>query len=375
MKLLVATRDRRVFDVIENTGTNGGSAFDVTVALDTGAIYEAVSDVDLAIVDYADLVYHPFTREFVQTLFERAEIQECGAEAFVADPERYLSIPGRRGRTLKLPEHKVVAFTSYSGGTGKTTLAMDTAWEFVTKTRNVIELPAAVCEFTYGASALQTLLGSNELTLADLVLQPEVAPYAFHGISVFPMDYAALRSLGSDQVSRYLCQQIASNALTVIDSSWPHGMLSAAIGEEVDLWVVLTTPRVDAVENANKLRDELSEIYGTHKVILAANQMSGLGASMALWGTKRDLQFERHTLENGVYTGRLGKRVLTHLYGSLWDDYERAGRGPRGWFRRRERGKRNAAAKGRRTERKRRRGLFARRRPSGSDAERSRSRV
>ena len=361
MKLLVATRDRRVFDILENARGNGDVAWDITVALDTGAIYEAVSDVDLAIVEYADLVYHPFTREFVQTLLSRAEIEECGAEEFAADPDRYLTIPGRRGKTLKLPEHKVVAFTSYSGGTGKTTLAMDTAWEFVTKTRNVIELPTAVLEFTYGASALQNLVGAGELTLADLVLQPEVSPYDFHGISIYPMDYAAIRSMGNEQVSRYLCNQIASNALTVIDASWPHGFLNTTLGEEVDLWVVLVTPRVDAVENGNKLREELAEAYGEQKVILATNQMGGFGAMLALWGTKSRLQFERQTLESGVYSGRLGRKVLSTLYGSLWEEYERAGKGPRGWFRRRQRDKQKTAQTRSRKPKTERRRLFHRR--------------
>ena len=333
MKLLVATRERRVFDILESSNDVGGSAsWEVVVALDTGAIYQAIPDIDLAIVDYHDLVAHPFAVDFVRTLLSRADLLECASSEFLLDSEHYLSGgPGKKRSAYRLPPHKVIALTSYSGGTGKTTLALDTAWYFVSKTRDVLELPAAVFEFTYGASALQALVGEDETTLADLVLQPEVSPYQFHGVSLYPMDYGKIRSLDAGRVTRYLSDQIASNALIVIDTSWPHGMVPA-LGEEVDLWIVLATPTVDAIENANKLREELSEIYGHSKVILAVNQMGGLGSSLALWGTSRNLQIERVQQDDIFFAGRLGKKVLAHLYGDLWEEYERAGKRRRGLF-------------------------------------------
>jgi hypothetical protein len=339
MKLLVATREPRVFDVLESSRYVGkGKGWEVEVALDTGAIYEAIPEVDLAIVDQADLLPHPFTVEFIRTLLAHASTQkilhECTSTEFLANADRYLSSqPDKRRKRFNLPPHKVIAFTSYSGGTGKTTLALDTALYFAKKTEAVLNLPAAVFEFTYGSSALHTLVGGGGLTLTDLVLQPEVAPYHFHGVALYPMDHRTLHDIPVDQVTRYLCGQIASNALTVIDAGWPHGLLPA-IGEEVDLWIVLTTPRVDAVENARKLCSELSETYSENKVIMAVNQMGGLGATLALWGTPHKLEVERLSQEGIFYSGRLGKKILSHLYGGLWDEYERAGKRRRGLFRR-----------------------------------------
>ena len=329
MKVLVATKEYSVFDVL-------GSAEDVehSAALDTGRVYQAIPETQLAIVDYADLIPHPFSVEFVRRLMSAAPLQQCSAAEFLASPDDYLEVRNPTGRPYQMPAKRTIAFTSYSGGTGKTSLALDTALHFVAQTRSRLQLPAAVLEFTYGSSALMSLVGGGQSGLDELVLQPEIEPYRFQGVTLYPMDYDRVRSLPIDQVKRYLHGQMSHHVLTVIDTIWPHG-LASAIGEAVDLWIVLATPRIDAVENARRLRRELALEHGEERVILAVNEMGGLGAALSLIGTRRDLEIPRMNQAEIFFEGRLGREVLSHLYDSLWQDYLRAGR--RRWrlFRRR----------------------------------------
>jgi hypothetical protein len=106
---------------------------------------------------------------------------------------------------------------------------------------------------------------------------------------------------------------------------WPHGVLSSIAGQG-DLWIVLTTPRIDAVENAKRLRQELAAEFGEGRAIIAVNQAGGLGTLLPLMGVSRALQFPRTRQTNLLFNGRLGNQVLRYLYGPLWREYER---GPR----------------------------------------------
>lgn len=321
MKVLVATKEHLVFDTLNNAAED----LELTAALDTGRIYRAIPELQLAIIDYPALVAHPFSVECVRELLSKAPLQQCTAVEFLASPDTYLDASDSRRRTYQLPEKRTIAFVSYSGGTGKTSLALDTALHFAARTRARLQLPAAVLEFVYGSSALGALIHARQPALHELISQPEIDPYSFHDVTLYPMDYESTRSLPVERVKRYLGQQIAHHILTVIDAIWPHGLVSA-IGEEVDRWIVLTTPRVDAVENAVRLREELSLTYGEDKVILAVNQMGGIGASLALMGIRRQLEIPRIQQAEVFFGGRIGKEILAYLYGSLWQDYEHAGR-------------------------------------------------
>ena len=319
MNILAATKERAVFDVLGNQ-----QGLKITAALDTGRIYQAIPTTQLAIIDYDELVAQPFAVEMVQKLLTAASVEQCSAAEFMAASDNYLS--GRKGapRGYELPQKRTIAFTSYSGGTGKTSLSLDTALYFVRQTRKRLQLPAAVMEFTYGCSALQTLAAGEQPFLSELIGQPEREPYDFQGVHLYPMDYEAVRLMPPEQVSQYFRQQIGNHVLTIIDSSWPHG-LSYTVGEEVDLWIVLSTPRIDAIENALKLRDDLALRYGQDKVVIAMNQMGGFSDSLATASAQADIKIKipRAPQSAGFFDGRLGKEVLAYLYDPLWQAYER----------------------------------------------------
>jgi hypothetical protein len=324
MRILVATRERAVFDVFNDV--EGSMDTEVIPILDTGQIYETIPEVQVAVVDYGDLIEDPFSIECVRRLLSEAPIEHYTSGEFLASPEACLrQATPAGGQPFELPSKRTIAFTSYSGGTGKTSLALDTALRFASQTEARLPLPAAVVEFTYGASALKALVAEDQVTLDQLVLQPELRPYEFRGVTLYPMDYDPIRELSVEQIRRCLHQQISSHVLTVIDTIWPHG-LASAIGEEVDLWIVLGTPRIDAMENARLLYRELGARYGEQKTLLAINKMSGLGASLALMGMHRDLELPVIQNAELFFEGRLGREVLDSVYGSLWREYERAGR-------------------------------------------------
>lgn len=322
MKVLVATKEPSVLEVVRRADD-----VEAVPALVTGRIYRAIPEVQLAIIDYAHLVAQPFSSALIRTLLAEAKLPQCSSDEFLAAPDAFLDTRGVRSRQYTLPEQRTIAFTSYSGGTGKTSLALDTALRFVERTKaRALELPAAVFEFTYGGSALQALVGNGPPLLDELISQPELEASRFNGATLYPMQYDRLDLTQRDGVAHYLHNQMTRHVLTVVDTSWPHGLVSD-IGAEVDLWVVLTTPRIDAVENARRLQTELSEEYGGSRVMLVVNQMGGFGSSLALMGTRRDLEIPRVRQPGVFFEGRLGREILKHVYDPLWQDfYERGGR-------------------------------------------------
>ena len=63
MNVLVATKALPVFDVLQ-----GIEGIECKEALFTGRVYEASSDVQLVVVDFEDLVPHPYTMDMLQSL-------------------------------------------------------------------------------------------------------------------------------------------------------------------------------------------------------------------------------------------------------------------------------------------------------------------
>jgi len=328
MKILVATNESLVYSMLAKTPDA-----EVMAALDTGRIYDAIPDVQLAIVDYQDLVPEPFSVACIQRLLASSPIAQCTSSQFMAAPESFLKQKKTALRRVRrLPPKRTIAFTSYSGGTGKTSLALDTALRFANQTQITCPIPCAFFEFTYGVSALDTMLGVSKPSLSELITQHDLEPSEYQGVSLYPMDYDQVRQIAAksiEPVAYYCRQQVGQHILTVIDTMWPHGLVSS-IASQVDLWIVLTTPRIDAVENARKLRQELAVEFGDSRAIIAVNQAGGLGTMLPLMGVPRTLQFPRIRQSHTLFNGRLGNQVLRYLYGSLWREYERSARRPMG---------------------------------------------
>jgi hypothetical protein len=306
-KIVVATKAAEVFDVLEDKA-------DYVMGLYTHQIYEALSkDTRLVIIDFDDLVPHPDTSlEMLRSVLAESGALVVTSEDFCAQPERWLAeAKEKRGRD---PLEKLcIAFTSYSGGTGKTTLAVDTALHFARHTK----LPVMLMEFTYGLSALDMLTGQEMPHLFDLTTQLDIEPMRWKGVSLVPMDYENCQDLSMRLINNYVKKQMAHHVLTVIDSQWPHGLIGA-VKDEVDQWLVVGAPWLVAVENAEKLRAELNP----HASVIV-NQNGSPFDSLALAGRERALTLPR-VRHPDRFDGELGKRVLDWLYGKTWKQYEKS---------------------------------------------------
>jgi hypothetical protein len=265
------------------------------------------------VVDFEDLVPHPYTTEMLQGLLTESGIPFVPSEEFLAQPEHWITEARRlRGEITRLPAKKTIAFVSYSGGTGKTTLALDTALHFARRTK----LPTLLAEFTYGQSALAALAGVEMSHLFDLATQPDAKAITWRGVTLVPMDYEHCSDLSIHLLSRYLKEQMAGHVLTVVDSRWPHALIGA-VKDEVDDWFVVATPRVDTVENAHKLEAELGP-----KAAIILNQKGGPVDSLALSGVERALDLP-HIRQADRFEGQLGRPILAQAYGPQnWRRYE-----------------------------------------------------
>ena len=321
-EILVATRNIAVFEVLEqrNIAYRAG--------LYSDEIAGALSTARVVIIDDADVVELRYGLPALRGMLEQQGIMHGSSEQFLQSPDEFLRVLENQGeRGSPIPPQRTIAFISYSGGTGKTTLALDTALRFAQVMQRNIKLPVLLVELTHGVSALSALTGMPMPTLFDLVTEVEdVEPTRHRGVTMIPMDYDTARDLSVDMVQRFLRQHSSAHALTVIDSHYPHGFIPA-IQDLVDRWLVVTTPRVDAVANAEKLRAQLGP-----KAAIVLNQKGGLVDSLALSGLNKDLELPRIGHPETFEGRKLGEGVLRYLYGrQAWmKRYSR----PKSWWRR-----------------------------------------
>lgn len=310
MKVLTATKALAVFDVLEDM-----EDVEQREALFTGQIYDALSEVQLVVVDFEDVVEHPYDVEMIRRIFAEQEVLFASSEEFLAQPEHWVEEALRvKGELTRLPKKRVIGFASYSGGTGKTTLALDTAIHFARRT----DMPVLVTEFTYGISSLTALTGLDMPHFFDLATMLDVEAARWKGVTLVPMDYEYCQDLPIPQVAGFLKKEISKHVLTVVDATWPHALV-AAVRDEVDEWFAVATPRVDAVENAEKLQAELNP--GKTSIII--NRKGKIVDSLALSDVDRALDLP-DIRQPDRFEGKLGKEVLSQTYGSkTWRQYEK----------------------------------------------------
>jgi len=109
---------------------------------------------------------------------------------------------------------------------------------------------------------------------------------------------------------------MANHVLTIVDSYWPHGLI-AAVEESVNRWLVVGTPRLDAIVNAKKLQGELGS-----EACIVLNMMDSITDNLALAGTERALDLARLD-QVDRFEGKLGKQILAQIYGPAWKEFEK----------------------------------------------------
>lgn len=308
MRVLVATKELAVFDTLQ-----GIPNLDFSSALFTGQIYDALPGHQLVVVDFDDLVEHPYSAAMLRGILSDSDVPFVSSEEFLAEPDRWVQeARARGGEASDLPTKRTIAFVSYSGGVGKSVLALDTAAHFARRAK----LPVCVLEFTYGESAIAALAGQTIPALFELATQPDIEAALWNGVTLVPMDYDNSRDLSIQLLGKYLKDVVREHVLTVIDVQWPHALIGA-VRDEIDRWYVVATPRPDAVDNAQKLAAELGP-----KAAVVMNQKGGMVDSIALSGVERALELPV-VKEADRWSGKLGAKVLMHTYGEgTWGAYE-----------------------------------------------------
>jgi len=273
----------------------------VAEAITCDGLYRALAKgADLVIADLRSLVPRDLSPEGVEEILRTSGIPVASPDEFVADPHRWQEEAlAAKGFVEHLPSRCAVV-ASYSGGVGKTTIALDTASLFAERTG----LPTLVAEFCYGASALRAICGQNLPDIYDCITEGAQPGKWRRRVDVLPMNHALASMLRPEQIAGFLAAERRKHVLTLLDVHWPHALLEA---EQInpDLWLVVGTPKPDALHNAILLSGELNS-----EVRVVINMARG---KLALAGVERDLTLP-FIASPERYDGRLGNEVLKLIY-------------------------------------------------------------
>jgi hypothetical protein len=340
-KVLVASQSEAVYEILR---ARRDVSFEI--ALYTGTIEALLPQVQLAIIDYEDIVAYPLSEAEVRQALFAARVRECSSKDFIADPDHYLKGLTTRepfGGMFELPDNYCIAFVSYSGGTGRTTIALDTAFhyaavmkayrekhkgEIAIESRAARENEAMVIEMVYGVSSLVSMTGLDMPTLYQLATRPDVTPHSYRGVTLIPMDYENVRMLSVELLQGYLQRRMKAHSLTVVDCLWPHG-LTSALEDQVNLWVVVASTRPDTIRNASKLYDELRERFPESYVSLLLNQAPNTSVDKEFGDLNWDIKLTQVARADD-YRGQLGHIVLSRVFAPVWEDYDKVGKPARG---------------------------------------------
>lgn len=292
----------RVLDILSNYNN-----LTIREAFTTRGILQGLPGVHLVILD--ELISLPdASNEVLQRTLEMSGIPVVSQETFITDPEEWL------GRA-RLSHTKQISFLparqtnllNWSGGVGKTTLAMAICKRFVQRTG----LPAALLELSMGGSALHARI-SPDLPEFFAIATHREEPALWHGVSLYPMDGRTIDVLWSEDsegVRKVLAEIRRKHTLFVVDCFPGHPLfpeLSKPIPGLVNL--VVTSPRDDAMMQARRLMREVPQ--PCHLVLNMAKSLADrteTGVSITLsyneaWAQSSDLHLADPILEL-VYKG------------------------------------------------------------------------
>ena len=200
-----------------------------------------------------------------------------------------------------------INLVNWSGGVGKTTLAMAICKRFVERTG----LPAALLELSMGGSALHARV-SGDLPEFFAIATHKAEPAEWQGVHLYPMDGRTIDVLWSEDpegVRAVLAEIKKKHTLFVVDCFPGHPLFAELAKPAPGVTnLVVTSPRDDAVLQAKRL---LGEIPGTSHLVLnmskAMTDRAGMGVAAVLPYNESWAQGADHRLADPllglVYTG------------------------------------------------------------------------
>lgn len=227
-------------------------------AFSTRGVLQQLPGAQLVVLD-AVLSWPGTSFEMMARTLEMSGIPVVPPTLFLNEPEEWL---GRarlaHTRPISFLPSRQVNLVNWSGGVGKTTLAMAMCKRFVERTG----LPAALLELSMGGSALQARISADLPEFFAIATHKE-EPASWFGVSLYPMDGRTVDVLWSEDpegVRRVLAEIRRRNTLFVVDC-FPGHPLFPELTRPVDGLVnlVVTSPRDDALWQARRLVKEIAQ--------------------------------------------------------------------------------------------------------------------
>jgi hypothetical protein len=244
----------------------------------------------------------------MEKAIEMSGVPVTNSDDFLQQPEEWLGRArlASAGQITYLPARQV-NLVNWSGGVGKTTLAMAICKRFVERTG----LPAALLELSMGGSAIHARI-SDSLPEFFAIATGKSQPEIWHGVSLYPMEGRSIDVLwGEDpQRVRQVLEDIRQkHTLFVVDCFPGHPLFPELSQPQPGMvTMVITSPRDDAILQACRLMEELAD-----RRILVLNMAKRLadraeiGVNVILpfnesWALSLDRRLADPLLER-VYTG------------------------------------------------------------------------
>ena len=212
------------------------------------------------LVIFGDVIQLPgLSTEILTKTLQASGIPVVSVTEFLEQPDEWLSrarLASARPVTI-LPARQV-NLANWSGGVGKTTLAMSICKRFVERT----SLPAALLELGMGGCALQARV-SEEIP-EFFALSTQNAPAArWHGVSLYPMDGRTAEVMWAEEperVLRFIAEIRKQHTLLVVDAFPGHPLFDAlSTPQPGRLNLIVTSPRDDTLLQARRLQEELGK--------------------------------------------------------------------------------------------------------------------
>ena len=306
VRVLVATSQVAVHEALETI-----APYQSTEAVTTRGVYHALPNAQLAIVEFESLIEEQVPRDTLVEILNRAQLPWTTPEDFLADPMTWRAHALAASGNFQSFPPATAALTSYSGGVGKTTLSLDTAVHFASRTK----LPTAIVEFPYGPSALRVITGlTGGAGFVDVVHNERAILPTWRGVTLVTVNYDDVGGLLKPEEVLQSFERIqAAHILTIVDSEFPHPWLEI-IARQIGTFIIVAAPRADAWSNAaalKRLMQRTPDLYPHSQVVF--NLVDGWGDRLTQMGLERTMDLPRIKNPERL-DGRLGTHVLRAIY-------------------------------------------------------------
>jgi cellulose biosynthesis protein BcsQ len=247
----------------------------------TRGVIRGLPDADLVVLGDVIPVWD-VDLSLMQNTLECNFIPVTSPDQMLSSPEEWIATARLANRkTLQYLPSRFVLVGGWSGGVGKSTLALALAKRF--HERN---LPTAVLEASEGGSYLVSRLGPQLHSLYD-VLTGEDTASVWEGVKLYPIDHRASQVLSEDpRLPAFLEGLKRGYTLVVVDASPSHPFWQRLLDLATNI-IVVTAPRDESLFQAETLLKELEPIRASRpelKIHLIMNMVRSLGERVGMSG-------------------------------------------------------------------------------------------